>query len=323
MSVAAGRTIASFFRVERELGAGTFGAVFEAVDVRTSGKVAIKLEPVDAKYPQLVYEARIMQELGACTGIPRLYWFGQDAQHNVLIMQKLAYSVEALRVHLASAAPGPGDAVAGAQHRNDDNDDPKQALPLPWVLFIARQALQRLHDIHVRGFVHRDIKPDNWMVGQDATKAPLLYLIDFGLTKRVVDPTSQRHIPHRTGKSLTGTPRYASLHAHDGEEQSRRDDLEALGYMLVFLAKGALPWQGLGRRHGPGSRAHYRAIAERKRSTDLAALCDGLPSAFAETIAYARRLRFADMPDYGYLEGVWERAVQHARTYAAVGAGPR
>ena len=266
--------IAHFFEVGAKLGSGAFGDVYEGQDVRTGARVAIKTESVDAECPQLVYESRVMQELQSAPGIPRNYWFGKEGGHNVLIMQRL------------------GRCLGG---------DEGEAMDLASARHIASEALLRLQTLHAAGLAHRDIKPENFVFGIGANKT-VLYIIDFGLCKRVVDPSTGCHIDHRHDKQMTGTPRYASLRMHAGEEQSRRDDVESLGYMLVFLIKGALPWQGL------PSKNNYKAMADVKRSTSLPDLCASLPPAFESLISYARHLEFSAMPDYRLLLSMFAAA---------------
>lgn len=263
------KRVAEHFELKNRLGGGAFGDVYAGVDVRTGARVAIKLERITAECPQLLYESRILHELQGEIGIPRRYWFGQQDGFNVLIMQRLGKCLVDIEL-----------------------------MTVPMVCDIATQILARLQVIHTAGFAYRDMKPDNFVFGTGSCKN-ILYIIDFGLCKRVVDTRTGEHIHHRTGKQMSGTPRYVSLRTHDGEEQSRRDDIEALGYMLVYLVKGRLPWQGLPSKH------NYISIANTKKSTNLMDLCEGLPHAFQKTIEYARGLSFPAMPDYAYLRSLW------------------
>merc|ERR1719482_1723433 len=137
---------------------------------------------------------------------------------------------------------------------------------------LADQMINLVEYVHVKNFINRDIKPDNFLIGL-GKKANQVHMIDFGLAKKYRDPKTQQHIPYREGKNLTGTARYASVNTHLGIEQSRRDDLEALGYVFMYFLRGSLPWQGI----------------------------KGNPTEFVTYLNYCRSLRFEDRPDYAYL----------------------
>ncbi|CAA0394177.1 unnamed protein product [Arabidopsis thaliana] len=169
---------------------------------------------------------------------------------------------------------------------------------LKTVLMLADQMINRLEFIHSKSFLHRDIKPDNFLMGLGRL-ANQVYIIDFGLARKYRDSSSYRHIPYRENKSLTGTPAYASLNTHLGIEQSRRDDVESLGYILMYFLKGSLPWEGL---KAGNKKQKYDKISEKKVSTSIETLCEGHPIEFATYIHYCRSLRFDDKPDYVYLK---------------------
>lgn len=157
--------------------------------------------------------------------------------------------------------------------------------------------------------MHRDIKPENFLLGRN-DKMDLVHVIDFGLSKRYCDAKTHEHIPYKDNKSLTGTARYASINAHRGIEQSRRDDLEAIGHMLFYFLRGNLPWQGLPAKTKDEK---YRKIKEKKIETSIDTLCNGFPEEFATYLQYVRSLRFQDRPDYAYLKGLF------SERYAAEG----
>ncbi len=142
--------------------------------------------------------------------------------------------------------------------------------------------------------MHRDIKPDNFVASYEPSPRTV-YIIDYGLAKPYKDPKTHSHIAFREGKKLTGTARYASIYTHQGYEQGRRDDLECLGYVLVYLAKGQLPWQGL---KAPSKEKRYESVMNKKKSTTVELLCKGLPIEFAQYIHYSRAIKFEDKPDY-------------------------
>ncbi|AQK55533.1 casein kinase I [Zea mays] len=152
--------------------------------------------------------------------------------------------------------------------------------------------------MHQKGFLHRDIKPDNFLMGL-GRKANQVYIIDYGLAKKYRDLQTHKHIPYRENKNLTGTARYASVNTHLGVEQSRRDDLESLGYVLMYFLRGSLPWQGL---KAGTKKQKYDKISEKKMLTPVEVLCKSYPSEFISYFHYCRSLRFEDKPDYSYLK---------------------
>ncbi|XP_045810361.1 casein kinase 1-like protein 3 [Trifolium pratense] len=166
------------------------------------------------------------------------------------------------------------------------------------VLMLADQMLTRIEFLHSKGLLHNDIKPDNFLMGL-GKKATQVCMIDFGLSKGYMDPISYRHIPYRENKNLTGTACYASCNTHKGIEQSRRDDLESLGYVLLYFLRGSLPWQGL---QAATRMQKYEKFYDMKFSTRVEVLCKSYPVEFASYFHYCRSLSFDQRPNYGYLK---------------------
>ena len=165
-------------------------------------------------------------------------------------------------------------------------------------LMIADQALSRLEYVHENGFIHRDLKPENLSIGR-GSRDNTIYLLDFGLAKQYKDPRTGTHIPFRDGRQLTGTIRYASTNTHLGIEQSRRDDMESLGFVLVYFVVGRLPWQKL---KCDNNAKHQDKVMKKKLATPMEQLCAKLPNEFLTYFKYVRSLKFEEKPNYKYLK---------------------
>jgi len=156
--------------------------------------------------------------------------------------------------------------------------------------------------MHSRGFLHRDIKPDNFLIGI-GKRQHYIHIVDFGLAKRYKDPRTDEHIPFRSDKSLTGTARYASLNTHLGQEQSRRDDLECLGFVLIYFMRGNLPWQGV---RVVDKKEKYELIKSKKTDIPLETLCEGLPEEFVTYMRQCREMKFEERPEYTKLRNIFK-----------------
>ncbi|KAL8142620.1 hypothetical protein V2J09_015652 [Rumex salicifolius] len=278
------RTVGGKFKMGRKIGSGSFGVLHLGINIQTGEEVAIKLESASTKHPQLRYESKLYMLLQGGSGIPHLKWFGVDGEYNAMVIDLLGPSLEDLFNYCS------------------------RKFSLKTVLMLADQLISRVEYMHTRGFLHRDIKPDNFLMGL-GRKANQVYAIDFGLAKKYKDLQTHKHIPYRQvvsefreNKSLTGTARYASVNTHLGVEQSRRDDLESLGFVLMYFLRGSLPWQG---QKGNTKKQKYDKISGKKMTTPIEALCKSHPPEFASYFHYCRSLRFEDKPDYSYLKRIF------------------
>jgi casein kinase I family protein HRR25 len=261
--------VAGRFHVQRKLTSGSFGEIYIATDSSTNCEVALKLEPIRTRFPQLESEAARYHILEGGVGIPIIHWSGRESQFQIMAMERLGESLESLKRRTG------------------------KPFSLKTVLMIIDQTIARVEFIHRRNIVHRDIKPENFLIGQGQNQN-LIYLIDFGLSTQFRDFLTGAHIAETAHSSLTGTARYASVSAMKGQEHSRRDDLESLGYVWLYLLKGSLPWQSL-----PATRGDKKdQILQKKMSVTIEDICEDLPGEFAEYLRAVRRLGFEDEPPY-------------------------
>lgn len=270
------------FRVGRKIGEGSFGIIYEGVNLANNQKVAIKFELRKSEAPQLRDEYKTYQALSGIAGIPSVHYYGVENVYNVMALDILGPSLEDL-FELCN-----------------------RTFSVKTVCLLAKQMLTRVRAVHERLLIYRDIKPDNFLIGRGSTVSTV-YLIDFGMAKHYRDPHTKQHIPYREKKSLTGTARYMSINTHLGREQSRRDDLESLGYVFMYFLRGSLPWQGL---KAATNKQKYEKIGERKQQVEVSELCSGYPLEFAKYVNYARNLKFEENPDYEYLLKLFNQVIK-------------
>ncbi|KAM3874168.1 casein kinase I-like [Diretmus argenteus] len=258
----------------RRIGCGSFGDVYLAINITNGEEVAVKLEPREARHPQLLGESKLYKILQGGVGVPRIRWYGQEKEYNVLVMDLLG--------------PSLGDLFDSCSRR----------FTMKTVLMLADQMISRIEHVHRNNFIHRDIKPDNFVMGI-GPHCKELYLIDFGVAKMYRHDRSWQHRPYNQDKNdFVSTLRFASINAHQGIEQSRRDDMESIGYMLMYFNRSSLPWQNV---MAVRKRQKHEKITEKKMSTPVEFLCKGFPAEFAIYMYYCRALRFEEAPDYMYL----------------------
>eukprot|EP00002_Diphylleia_rotans_P021173 TRINITY_DN4122_c0_g1_i7.p1 TRINITY_DN4122_c0_g1~~TRINITY_DN4122_c0_g1_i7.p1 ORF type:complete len:394 (-),score=91.32 TRINITY_DN4122_c0_g1_i7:217-1398(-) len=265
--------VAGKYKLIRKIGSGSFGEIYLGVNVTNGEEVAVKLESAQTKHPQLFYEAKLYKALSGGAGIPSLKYYGTEGDYNMMVIDILGPSLEDLFNFCG------------------------RKFSLKTVLMLADQMIARIEYMHSKGYLHRDIKPDNFLIGLGRRESQV-YVIDYGLAKRFKDPKTGQHIPYKENKSLTGTARYASVNTHLGIEQGRRDDLESLGYVFMYFNRGSLPWQGL---QATNKKQKYDKISEKKATTPVEVLCQGFPVEFALYLEYCKGLKFEEKPDYGYV----------------------
>jgi serine/threonine protein kinase len=273
MSLKHKKQLLNDYMITEQIGSGSFGEVYLA-EYKSGGFVAIKVE--DKRKSNRIYnEYKIYKYLHKHDfniGLPKIYDYIQTPDYNIMVMQLLGPSLE------------------------DMFNKYKRKFKLSTIFLIAEQLIQLMEQLHNAEYIHRDIKPNNFLVGRSKNNFQI-YIMDFGLSKKYI--IDGQHIAFKDHRSLIGTARYASINMHMGFEPSRRDELESIGYMLVYLSKGVLPWQGIKKQRGYN---HIEKIGEKKMCINLDVLCDGLPPCFKEYIAYCKKLKFDEKPDYNHMK---------------------
>jgi len=264
----------------KPIGKGSFGEVYVATCKKTNNLVALKLEEKNNKNKLLKEEHAFysLLEKRGVTKIPKIYEFFSTTEYNVMSMELLDKDLDAVF------------------EENNSKMKPLQ------VIRIAIQMISIVADIHNAGIIHRDIKPSNFMYDHNKT----LKMIDFGLAKKYMKDGG--HIKYGTKSSLTGTARYASINVHKYIEPSRRDDMESIGYILIYLCKGKLPWQDMKNKHKE-KHVNYELIGKAKETISLATLCSDLPTCFNKYLSYCRELQFYQKPDYNHLINIFQSAL--------------
>ena len=266
------------YRCLEYIGEGSFSQIFKVE--YNNNFYAIKLENINNKQNLLSNEASMMIYLKG-PNIPYIVTYGSSGGYNLIVMQLLGKNLQQIF---------------------EINGN----FSIKTVCLLAIQMISILEHIHNKGVIHRDIKPENFVLGKENERnSKYLYLIDFGFSK-FFDKNGLNDIV-TDKKNLIGTPRYASINALRGIEQSMRDDLESVGYILVYLLKGKLPWMGI---KCMDKNEKLKKICIRKIETSSSDLCVGLPKEFVEYFDYCNDLEYEQKPDYTFLKNLFFKVLR-------------
>jgi casein kinase I family protein HRR25 len=246
-------------------------------------------------------EIDIYQSLAGGPGIPALYWFGTEGEYNAMVMERLGPSLEELfnrcnRKFSLTTVLMLSDQLVSITY---------SVFIYLLSILIRFTQISRLEYVHSHHFVHRNIKPSNFLIGIGGHRDDI-NIIDFGLAKRYRDKQSQLHIPWSTKHPLTGTAAFASINNHHGLQQSRRDDLESLAYMLIYFLRGSLPWYTAN-----SIKKHGLRFTENTKVNAHNHLHNAHPKEFGIFLDYACALRFDETPNYKYLRKLFGDLLTH------------
>jgi serine/threonine protein kinase len=247
------------YKILTILGSGSFGSIYKGQNIRTNEYVAVKVEPINSNFKLLKNETIIYHYLNSCDGIPNIKWFGKDDKNYYMVIDLLGESLQDMKNKL-------------------------DKFSLILVLKIGIKIISLLKTIHDKGLVHRDIKPDNFLFGLNTFTN--LYLIDFGFCKSYLD--NDKHVALKTTHDIIGSLNYASIMSHKRFELSRRDDLESVGYMLLYFYMGSLPWN---------NETHENEII-RKKIEFLDSDIYSCPTIILDYFKYVRLIEYTETPNY-------------------------
>ena len=275
------KLIFSKYLIRKKIGKGSFGIVYQGINTSTNEKIALKVEKREKNQQGTLENEAMRLVYLQGEGIPKVYCYGNNQSHNLLVEELLGKSLE------------------------DIFNSYGKPFSLKTVCVLGIEMIKRIQFIHQKYYIHRDIKPDNFMTGRGENEKNI-YIIDFGLAKKYYSVSKAQHIKFCTGKHLIGTARYCARNAHRGYEQGRRDDIESIGYVLMYFLLGVLPWQGLKIKKNEDQ---FEKIAEKKYNTPFEDLTEGQPEEFLLYFKYIDALKFEDQPNYLYLINLFQNMI--------------
>tara|TARA_Y100000591_G_scaffold66045_2_gene54632 strand:- start:2915 stop:3742 length:828 start_codon:yes stop_codon:yes gene_type:complete len=263
--------ISNKYEIIEKIGEGSFGKVFKGKNIRTNESIAIKIQ-FKTIVNVLQHEAKIYRQLVDVSGVPLLKNYGCENGFHYLIVDLLSKSLDQLDL----------------SHSD--------------VIKYLIASIDILENIHNKSIIHRDIKPDNLLIKYN-NNYPELYIIDFGLSKLYQD-VNRKHIDFKKDKKIIGTVKYSSINIHNGNESSRRDDIESLCYTFISLYGKTLPWSELCNRLIHEDNKEIEDNIKKIKENSIDWLRD-IPGEFATMLLYAQNISFTEKPNYRYLRNLF------------------
>lgn len=258
------------YKLIEKIGEGSFGLIYKGQNIRTNEYVAIKIETINSNIRLLKNETTIYQYLNNTNGIPEVKWFGKDNNNYYMVLKLLGLSLQTIKKKSGRFS-------------------------LITTLKLGTNILILLKTIHDKGLIHRDVKPDNFLLDIN-NKSNNIYIIDFGFCKSY--KKENQHVPFKYTHNLIGSQMYASINAHNLKELSRRDDLESLGYMLIYFYLGSLPWEN--------NFENDKIISSKENIINN----DKIPFVLIDYMKYIFTLNFEEKPNYNDIINNFKRELE-------------